>query len=79
LSEENKSKQPLETTSELKGLVRLCPEGCILVAVRDADGWCLTVETTDGEEVAMLAWPETWPERVGPEYMHVAGFKVVPA
>ena len=73
-------KEPTAATSNSNdGLGRTCPEGCVLVAVRDAEGWCLTVEDADGEEVAMLAWPETWPERVGPEYMHVAGFKVVPA
>lgn len=55
------------------------PESCILVAVDTGGGYLLGVEDSRGNTVAELAWPESWPQTVSPDYLRVAGFKILPA
>ena len=55
------------------------PEGCILIAVDTGEGYSLEVQDTGGKTIAELAWPESWPERVSPAYLTVAGFTILPA
>ena len=52
------------------------PEGCRLVACHDGEGWGLEVHDRDGKFVAMLAWPEEWPESVDATFLTNAGFEV---
>lgn len=53
------------------------PEGCKLVAHDTGDGWYLGVEDSDGNEVAMLAWPSSWPEAISGKRLREFGFEVL--
>lgn len=55
----------------------MTPEGCKLIAHHTGEGWHLAVEDTDSEEVAMLEWPASWPDEVGPDFLRKCGFQVV--
>ena len=59
----------------------MIPEGCKLVAVMDGHGssaeWGLCVEDENGKTVAMLRWPEFWPEKVKKRDLERFGFKCV--
>ena len=56
----------------------MIPEDCTLVAIDTGHGYQL--EVRDGDHtLAILAWPESWPEVVSPAYLTVAGFKILPA
>ena len=66
---------------EVKAMRRDVPEGCTLTAVHTGDGWALEVSFPEkherhGEAVAMLAWPESWPEWVDTDFLTKAGFEV---
>ncbi len=58
----------------------LIPEGCNLVAVADGSGdeaeLSLRVEK-DGEAVALLAWPKSWPEKVTRQKVEQYGFEFI--
>ena len=56
----------------------MIPEDCTLVAIDTGHGYQL--EVRDGDHMlAILAWPESWPEIVSPSHLTVAGFKILPA
>ena len=52
------------------------PEGCKLLAVWGGDGWCLEVldPTTNGC-LAILEWPDSWPEIMTADQLRKAGFE----
>lgn len=52
------------------------PEGCKLVAHNTGDGWALTVQDQNGDTVAMLEWPESWPEIMNADQIREAGFRI---
>jgi len=53
------------------------PEGCVLQAVDTGDGWCLEVANPATEEcVALLAWPESWPETITAKQVAEFGFEI---
>lgn len=58
-------------------LDREVPENCVLVAYDTGDGWYLGVRNGKGKEIAMLAWPESWPESMSPAQLKEFGFKVI--
>jgi hypothetical protein len=50
--------------------------------VDTGDGWCLQVgypygHEKEGEPVALLAWPDSWPENMTATELTKAGFEVV--
>ena len=54
------------------------PEACVLTAHYTGDGWLLAVETHDLDDVvAILDWPESWPERMTDKELMLFGFKIV--
>ena len=56
---------------------RTPPDGCVLQAVDTGDGWCLEVANPATEEcVALLAWPESWPETVTAKQVAEFGFEI---
>lgn len=55
----------------------MTPEGCKLIAHHTGDGWHLAVEDNQGEEVAMLEWPSSWPDSVNADFLRNCGFRVV--
>lgn len=53
------------------------PEGCVLQAVDTGDGWYLEVANPATEEcVALLAWPESWPETITAKQVAEFGFEI---
>lgn len=55
----------------------MIPENCKLVAAWSGDGWSLEVHNEAGNAVAILAWPEAWPEKLTNEQLEERGFDVV--
>lgn len=55
------------------------PEGLLLFAIDTGDGWCLTVETADGDVFGYLAWPEWWPKELSAAQLRERGFDIQPA
>lgn len=58
------------------------PEGCTLLAVDTGEGWELEVgyplgHENEGEAVALLAWPPSWPEQMTSAKLTEFGFEVV--
>nr|ALS89865.1 Ead/Ea22-like protein [uncultured bacterium] len=53
------------------------PEGCTLVAHDTGDGWCLSVEDSQNNTVALLAWPKSWPESQSAKDLTDKGFLIV--
>lgn len=53
------------------------PEGCKLIAHHTGEGWHLAVENAEGDEVAMLEWPPSWPDSVNADFIRKCGFQVV--
>lgn len=53
------------------------PEECTLVAVHTGDAWQLAVEDRDEDEVAVLAWPKSWPDTMTADQLKAYGFVVV--
>lgn len=53
------------------------PEECTLVAVHTGDAWQLAVEDRNGDEVAVLGWPKSWPEIMTTDQLKACGFEVV--
>ena len=56
---------------------RSVPEQCTLVAVHTGDAWHLAVEDCNGDEIAVLGWPNSWPETMVTAELKAAGFEVV--
>lgn len=65
--------QELHTTSH----ENILPEGCVLVAHDTGDGWALGVENQKGDEICLLDWPDSWPERINTATLRKYGFKIV--
>ena len=54
------------------------PEACVLTAHYTGDGWMLAVELPDfSDVVAILDWPESWPEEITEKELIMYGFKIV--
>ena len=54
------------------------PEGCVLTAQHTGDGWLLAVELHDlSDVVAILDWPESWPEEITEEQLMLYGFRII--
>lgn len=55
------------------------PEGCKLVAIHDGAGrsatWLLCVEDPEGETVAYIRWPRSWPSWVKADFLMEKGFE----
>lgn len=63
-----------ESAAQRSGAV---PENCKLIALHTGDGWHLAVENQDGDEIAILAWPESWPGIMTDDDLTKCGFEVV--
>lgn len=57
------------------------PEGCKLIAHYKGDGWgdgwYLAVQDTKANEIAILAWPEPWPEKMTSDELEFFGFEII--
>jgi hypothetical protein len=53
------------------------PEDCKLIAHWTGDGWYLAVQNAQGEDIAILAWPDQWPEKMTENALNLAGFQIV--
>ena len=60
----------------LELLTTMIPENCKLIAAHTGDGWSLEVHNEHGA-IAMLAWPESWPETMTTKQLEAAGFECV--
>ena len=67
----------LEAIDALRAFSRDVPEECTLVAVHTGDAWHLAVENRNGDEIAVLGWPKSWPEIMTTAQLKAAGFEVV--
>lgn len=52
------------------------PEGCKLIADWAGEGWVLSVQNSDGDTIAYLAWPENWPEKMTSDELEKYGFEI---
>jgi hypothetical protein len=55
----------------------MIPENCKLVAAHTGEGWSLEVHGKNGETVALLAWPESWPSEMMAFDLKQFGFECV--
>lgn len=67
----------ISNTPNINIVNREIPEGCKLVAHDTGDGWYLAVEDRNGKEVAILAWPKSWPEKIFPDDLRKFGFEII--
>jgi len=54
----------------------MIPENCKLIAHWTGEGWYLAVQDR-GRDIAILAYPEAWPESVDSNWLHANGFEIV--
>jgi len=60
-----------------KSMSNEIPEGCKLIAHHTGDGWYLAVQDTEGNDIAILDWPDSWPEEMTTEQLRIFGFEIV--
>jgi predicted metal-dependent HD superfamily phosphohydrolase len=73
------SEAPLTVSAESPSVpANTLPEGCVLTACWDGEGWSLEVVNPATREcVAMLAWPASWPPTMTPADLERSGFEIV--
>ena len=52
------------------------PENCKLTAAHTGDGWELAVVDSKQNLMALLDWPNAWPEIIGCEKLEEFGFEI---